>query len=50
MKERGKRRRKSEEGGSNGGGLEMTMGEGAGSGVSGSATPGSEGGEGRKDI
>ncbi|KAL8838236.1 MAG: hypothetical protein Q9176_005165 [Flavoplaca citrina] len=50
MKERGKKRRKSEEGGSGGGGLEMTMGGGAGSGVSGSATPGSEGGEGRKDV
>ncbi|KAL8900746.1 MAG: hypothetical protein Q9192_000905 [Flavoplaca navasiana] len=50
MKERGKRRRKSEEGGSGGGGLEMTMGGGAGSGVSGSATPGSEIGEGRKDV
>lgn len=46
MKERGKRRRKSEEiGGFDG--MGMTMG---GEGVSGSATPGSEGGEGRKDL
>ncbi|KAL8802765.1 MAG: hypothetical protein Q9182_003600 [Xanthomendoza sp. 2 TL-2023] len=46
MKERGKRRRRSEEVG--GGGLEMmTMGGGS---ASGSATPGSEGGEGRKDV
>ncbi len=47
MKERGKRRRKSEEiGGFDG--MGMTMG--GGEGVSGSATPGSEGGEGRKDL
>ncbi|KAI4243123.1 MAG: hypothetical protein L6R40_003673 [Gallowayella cf. fulva] len=43
MKERGKRRRKSEEGG--GAGFEMTVAS-----ASGSATPGSEGGEGRKDV
>ncbi|KAL8800340.1 MAG: hypothetical protein Q9200_007276 [Gallowayella weberi] len=45
MKERGKRRRKSEEAGS--GGFEMTMGGGS---ASGSATPGSEGGDERKDV
>ncbi|KAL8683562.1 MAG: hypothetical protein Q9186_000474 [Xanthomendoza sp. 1 TL-2023] len=48
MKERGKRRRRSEEV-VGGGGFEMTMGGGGGS-ASGSATPGSEGGDGRKDV
>ena len=44
MRERGQRRRKSEDGGSLGGSFEMTPGG------SGSATPGSEKGEGRKDV
>ncbi|KAL8689418.1 MAG: hypothetical protein Q9218_004906 [Villophora microphyllina] len=45
MRERGQRRRKSEDGGSGGGAFAMTPGSG-----SGSATPASEIGEGRKDV
>ncbi|KAL8779679.1 MAG: hypothetical protein Q9213_006826 [Squamulea squamosa] len=52
MKERGKRRRKSEEGGGSSSGFEgmgmgMTMGGGSGTGTE---TPGSEVGDGRKDV